>query len=1070
MMPESNYSNSISRAKLSCIAGMIVLFCLMNVFAAIAADNPKALVLHSYHSGFQWTDDQNSAIITALQSSYPEGDVFVEYMNTKRVALDVMSPMLRQNYATLFRNARPDVIIATDNNALDFLLKYGDELFPGVPVVFCGINNFDDYNLGNHRNYTGVREDFDTGATLDIMLRFHPDTHTVAMIADVTESSQITLAIARKVAKAKKYGNIRFVELSGLSETELADKLGKLEKGTIILLLSYYRSPEGRVFSVKDGTQLIQKHTQLPVYALWDFYMLPPVIGGKIVTGTLQGKAAGEIAVRILKGEKPEAIPPYSTPTSYYFNYDALQKHTIPASLIPADSIVVGKPDTFYARYKTYIRIGAAFALTLIATILILLRSIVLQRRNEAALRASEEKFRVLFENALEGIYQTSLDGRLLNANPALAQILAFSTPDELKARLTNVWQQLFLSPEEGDLFLSSILQQGTVRGLELQCRHKDKQTIWVSINARLVYDEAGEPLFVEGFLSDISDRKRAEEELHQLTLFQRTILENVAYGIVATTPEGIIRSFNRAAERLLGYSADEVVGMVTPARWHDPAEIAQRALQLSKELGETVPAGFDVFASRPSRNLREENEWTFIRKDGMRVPVLLSVTALRDESGQITGFVGLTYDLTERKRAEEESRENDARYRRIVDTASEGIWALGRDSLTEFVNTRMADMIGYGVEEMIGRPMTDFMPGEDCPDHGRRMENRHNGISETYERRFRRKDESIVWTLASATPIFDDAHRFSGSFAMFTDITEKKLAEEELHKLNEDLEQRVIRRTGELEKKSLELQDSQSALMNIVDDLNQKTEELEQANIKLKDLDRLKSMFIASMSHELRTPLNSIIGFSSIMMNEWAGPVTAEQKENLSAVLRAGKHLLSLINDVIDVSKIEAGRIESISEDFDLNSVVMEAVETFSKEIRGKKLELKVSATGQMLHTDRRRLLQCLLNLVSNAVKFTEKGTITVSSAISSNQQDVELSVEDTGIGIRPEETEKLFSPFVRLDSPLKSLVPGTGLGLYLTRKIVREVLKGDILVRSVYGEGSAFTLILPMSIMRRA
>jgi len=513
-MLESNVIHIISRAKRSAIAGMIVLFCFMNGAAARAADNPKVLVLHSYHSGFQWTDDQNSAIINSLRSAYPAGDVFVEYMNTKRVALDVMSPMLRQNYATLFRKARPDVIIATDNNALDFLLKYGDELFPGVPVVFCGINNFDDYNLDNRRNYTGVREDFDTGATLDIMLRFHPDTRTVAMIADVTESSQITLAIARKVARAKKYGNIRFVELSGLSETDLAERLDKLEKGTIILLLSYYRSPEGRVFSVKDGTQLIQKHTQLPVYALWDFYMLPPVIGGKIVTGTLQGKAAGEIAIRILKGEKPDAIAPYSCPTSYYFNYDALQKYNIPDSLIPADSIVAGKPDTFYAKYKTYIWFGAAFTLSLIITILILLRSIVIQRRNESALRTSEEKFRVLFENAIEGIFQTSHDGRLLNANPAMAHILGFASPDDLKTRLTNAWE-LYLHPGERDLFLSSILQHETVRGMELQFRCKDKQAIWVAINARLVRDEAGTPLFVEGFLSDITERKRAEEEVH---------------------------------------------------------------------------------------------------------------------------------------------------------------------------------------------------------------------------------------------------------------------------------------------------------------------------------------------------------------------------------------------------------------------------------------------------------------------------------------------------------------------------------------------------------------------------
>ena len=151
-----------------------------------------------------------------------------------------------------------------------------------------------------------------------------------------------------------------------------------------------------------------------------------------------------------------------------------------------------------------------------------------------------------------------------------------------------------------------------------------------------------------------IAGLEQQKHDLHRLTLFQRTILDNAAYGIISAAPDGVVSSFNRAAERLLGYTADDVIGKLTPACWHDPEEMAQRARQLSEELGEPIPPGFDIFTARPRRNLPEENEWTFIRKDGTRVPVLLSVTALRDESGQITGFVGLTYDLTERKRTEE--------------------------------------------------------------------------------------------------------------------------------------------------------------------------------------------------------------------------------------------------------------------------------------------------------------------------------------------------------------------------------------------------------------------------------
>ena len=274
------------------------------------------------------------------------------------------------------------------------------------------------------------------------------------------------------------------------------------------------------------------------------------------------------------------------------------------------------------------------------------------------------------------------------------------------------------------------------------------------------------------------------------------------------------------------------------------------------------------------------------------------------------------------------------------------------------------------------------------------------------------------------------------------SDITERKHIEEELEKHRLHLEEMVSERTAELEAKQ---------------------NELEAANNRLKDLDRLKSMFIASMSHELRTPLNSIIGFTGIILQGMTGEINDEQRDQLQRVSKAGKHLLALITDVIDISKIEAGKIEPFAEEFLLDSVINDALSELKLQIRDKGLEIEVSMIPEkiIMRTDRKRLFQCVLNYLSNAVKYTEKGKIAVSA--EEHDDKMLLQVTDTGIGIREADLPALFQSFVRLDSSLRMTVSGTGLGLYLTKKLATEVLGGKVGVSSTYGRGSTFTLTIP-------
>ena len=273
-------------------------------------------------------------------------------------------------------------------------------------------------------------------------------------------------------------------------------------------------------------------------------------------------------------------------------------------------------------------------------------------------------------------------------------------------------------------------------------------------------------------------------------------------------------------------------------------------------------------------------------------------------------------------------------------------------------------------------------------------------------------------------------------------DITARKQVEEELRKHREHLEELVKERTSDLE---------------------EKTVELEQANIRLQEIDRLKSVFLASMSHELRTPLNSIIGFTGVILRGMSGEVNERQREQLTVVKKSANHLLSLINDILDISKIEAGKVELSLEEFNLDDVVREVAELLSPAAGEKGLELLMEALeGITLYSDRRRVKQVLVNLGSNAVKFTNQGSVKIAARIPGDD-NLEIHVIDTGIGIKQEDMDKLFQPFQQIDTSLTKKHEGTGLGLHLTKRLL-DLLGGDIWAESEYGRGSEFTFTLPL------
>jgi PAS domain S-box-containing protein len=416
---------------------------------------------------------------------------------------------------------------------------------------------------------------------------------------------------------------------------------------------------------------------------------------------------------------------------------------------------------------------------------------------------------------------------------------------------------------------------------------------------------------------------------------------------------------------------------------------------------------------------------------------------------------------------------ESENRFRTLINQAADTFFLHDMEGQILEVNQTACDSLGYTKEELLTMSVADLDAEFISHDH---VTNFWSKLAPdqavTLEGRHKRKD-GTTFPVEVHLGLLQIENR-QVILALARDITKRKAAEETLKQLNEELERRVRERTADMENKGRQLLDSRQALMNLVADLNDNATQLAAANAKLQELDRLKSMFIASMSHELRTPLNSIIGFSSILAEEWLGPVTEEQKKNLLTVHRAGQHLLALVNDVIDVSKIEAGKLEVTVSDFDLAEVLVEATNLFAVEIRDKALELQADSLHLQMRTDRRRLSQCLINLLSNAVKFTDWGSIRLAARTFSRDNDnadswLEITVTDTGMGIRDEDLPLLFNAFVRLPLPVDKSIKGTGLGLYLTKKIVCETLRGEIGVESVFGKGSCFILQIPVQLKQK-
>jgi PAS domain S-box-containing protein len=533
---------------------------------------------------------------------------------------------------------------------------------------------------------------------------------------------------------------------------------------------------------------------------------------------------------------------------------------------------------------------------------------------------------------------------------------------------------------------------------------------------------------------SDLPPREREANDLYRL------LVDRVQdYAIFALDPQGHILSWNAGAEQIKGYGISEILGKHFSI-FYPPDDIA--AGKPTWELEVATATG------------QIEDEGWRVRKDGSRFWANVLITALRDDEGELLGFAKVTRDLTERRQAEEQLIQSEERFRLLVQSVTDyAIFMLDPGGYVATWNTGAERIKGYTAEEIIGTHFSAFYPPEDlAAGKPERELSIAAGTGEYEEEGWRvRKDGTRFWANVVITSVRLPNGTLVGFAKVTRDLTERRAAlEHALEDARRIASEEAAR--GAAEARAHELQ-------ALATELEEQRHEADVAN-------RSKGEFLAAMSHELRTPLNAIGGYAQLLEMEVSGPVTAGQREHLERIQRSQRHLLGIISDILNFSRIEAGQVTYDIGPFPMHEVLDAICPMIAPQAQAKNLILKVVTcpVSFVAQADRAKVEQILLNLLSNAVKFTtDGGEIELTCGIEHDA--VWCKVRDSGIGILAVQLESIFAPFMQIGRDLANPKEGTGLGLAISRDLARA-MRGDLTVESEEGVGSTFTVTLPRAV----
>jgi nitrogen fixation negative regulator NifL len=643
--------------------------------------------------------------------------------------------------------------------------------------------------------------------------------------------------------------------------------------------------------------------------------------------------------------------------------------------------------------------IGAITSFSVIA------RDITVRKRAERLLREAEEKYRGIFENVLEGIFQTTPDGRILATNPAWARTLGYDSPEEMISSITNLAQQHYVDPQRRDEYKRLLNERGDAKGFEAQVYRKDRSVIWISLSARAIRDETGAVVRYEGFVQDITERKRSEERLR----LQISALESAANGIVITESNGNITWVNAAFTTLTGYSKEEVIGQ-NPRLLRS----GQHDAKFYRNLWQTITSGRVWHGEIVNK-----------RKDNSLYTEEMTITPVRNLDGAVTHFIAMKQDVTRRKRMEEALQKSQRYNRRLFELSPLGLALCRMDGTLVDINEAYARILGRTMAETLSLSYWDITPKQYAAQEQEQLASlRSIGRYGPYEKEYIYKDGSLVPVRLSGVILERDGEEFIWSTV--EDISERKRAEDQLKQALADT------------KKS--------------------RDELEAAQLQLIQAEKMDSIgrLAAGVAHEVKNPLATAtmcVEYLSEALDPGNKQAPQVLKDLRQSIDRAD-HIVRGLVDFSTMTKLD-------SKEQDLNAIVEHSLTLVGHELKRGHIatEMVLSSELPTLLLDRIKIEQLLVNVFMNAIHaMPQGGILSVETLLKPNGtggKTVVVVVEDTGHGIPADNLTKVFDPFFTT----KPVGKGTGLGLSVTRAIM-ELHGGAIQVGNRPEGGAVVTI----------